>query len=262
MDLIIVGDQSDRFCTEVLDLVQQIGYTADILNIYDAARLFSVGVEDGQVCVTPDIPLLLRIQPPSTIRKSFDDSFMYGECLSTLWAAATLNKSTVINRPTANGIWGKTSYSSVLTAMRGGWRDNDIELFSSQILLPATQKLNQQWYVQDLSTYNTTAYPNIPPGEGAYRGRWADFDPGYEVVVVLDNQAWRSTNVPLEHLLLEEKSISLIRNLDLTFATVTWSISENLEDATLARIDPFPMMEQIQFVWPVLAPALLEVLFS
>ncbi|HIK03256.1 MAG TPA: hypothetical protein IGS40_00840 [Trichormus sp. M33_DOE_039] len=262
MDLIIVGDRSDRFCTEVLDLVQQAGYTADIFDVCDAARLFSIGMEDGQVFVTPDIPILLRIQSPSTIRTSFDDSFIYGECLSTLWAAATLNKSPVINRPTTHSIWGKTSYSSVLTAVRAGYQENDIEIFSSQILPPHTAKINQQWYVQDLVTYNTTAYPNIPEGEGPYRGRWADIDPGYEIVVVLEDKAWRSTTVPLEHLALEQQSISLMRNLDLTFATVTWSISENLETATIARIDSFPLMEQIQFVWPALAPALLEVLFS
>jgi hypothetical protein len=262
MDLIIVGDESDRFCGEVAEIAMEKGYDVAILDVYDAARVFSIGIEDGQAFVTPDIPMILRMSPPAAVRASFDDSFQYGECLATLWAAAALSKSTVINRPTANSIWGRTSYSSVLTKLNAGAIEEQVEIFSSQAPTPPSKQVNKEWYLQDLVTYNTTPYPEIPKGEGPYRARWSEPDPAYEIVVVLDDKAWRCTNISLEHLELEEKSIFLVRNLDLIFGAVIWNISEDLTDTTIARIDSFPLMEQLQFVWPALAPALLEVLFQ
>ncbi|PAX52576.1 hypothetical protein [Brunnivagina elsteri] len=262
MDLLIVGSSDDSFCVEVSELVKQKGYTTGILDVCDAARLFSISIADRKSQVTPDIPVILRIPSPATIRTSFDDSFMYGECLATLWAATTLSKSIVINRPTANSLWGNVSYSSTLTKLRAGYSNSSVEIFSSQIPSSPQALLNKQWCLQDLATYDTSFYPQIPNDIGPFRASWVDSNLDYEIVVVLDDKAWRCTNVGLEHLRLEEKSISLLRNLDLVFGTITWSIESNLEKASVARINPYPSLEEIQFVWSAFAPALLETIFS
>lgn len=262
MDLLIVGSNDDSFCEEVSELVKYKGYTSVILDIYDAAKLFSIAIADGKSDVTPNIPVILRIPSQAPIRTSFDDSFMYGECLATLWAATTLSKSIVINRPTATSLWGKISYSSSLTKLKAGDNNSNVEIFSSQVSSSPQLLMNKQWYLQDLITYNTAAYPQIPEGVGPFRASWVDSNLEYEIIVVLEDKAWRCSNVKLEYLRLEEKSISLLRNLDLVFGTVTWSIDSNLENATIAQINPYPSLEEIQFVWSAFAPALLETIFS
>jgi hypothetical protein len=137
-----------------------------------------------------------------------------------------------------------------------------VEVFSRQAPPPPTALVDRQWYLQDTSTYQTAAWPEIPEGEGPYRARCVDPDLAYEIVVVLEEQAWRCTAVSLEDLELEAQSISIAKKLDLTFGAVTWGISPDMQTATLARVDAFPSMEQVQFVWPALAPALLEALLA
>ncbi|MFN6481129.1 hypothetical protein [Nostoc sp. DedQUE07] len=261
MDLLIIGSSDDIFCQAVNELVRQKGYTSELLDVCNAARMFSISVTSEKLSITPEIPVILRIPPQMPIRTSFDDSFIYDECLATLWAAMTLSKSPVINRPTANSLWGNLSYSSNLTKLKAGYTSN-LEVFSSQVPPSPQALLDKQWYLQDLTTYNTAAYPEIPEGVGPFRASWVSANLEYEIVVVLENKAWRCTKTSLEHLQLEEKSISLLRNLDLVFGTVTWSIDSNLESANIARINPYPSLEEIQFVWSDFAPALLETIFS
>ncbi|BAZ09983.1 hypothetical protein NIES4071_17970 [Calothrix sp. NIES-4071] len=92
--------------------------------------------------------------------------------------------------------------------------DTNLEIFSSQVTSSSQVLLNKQWYLQDLISYNTAAYPEIPEGVGPFRATWVDSNLEYEIVIVLEDKAWRCTNVGLEHLQLEEKTISLLRNLD------------------------------------------------
>ncbi|QSJ14639.1 hypothetical protein JYQ62_22350 [Nostoc sp. UHCC 0702] len=261
MDLIIVGDRGDRFAIEVVNLAKQKGFVAEILDVCEAAQLFTVSIDSGCAIVTPDIPLVLRMSAPSAIRQDFDTSFQYGECLATLWAAAALMKSTVINRPTPFSAWGRAANSSVLTQVRAGLTPEGTEIFSLHPPTPPQELVNQQWNVQDLTTFIDTPWPEIPEGEGPYRAYYSDFDPAYEMVVVLGEQAWRCTTASLEHLQLENQSIAMIKQLEMTFGVVIWSISPNLNNSTLFRVNPFPSMQQVQFVWHSLAPALIDILF-
>lgn len=261
MDLIIVGDRGDRFATEVVNFAKQKGFIAEILDVCEAAQLFTVNVDSGRAIVTPDIPLLLRMPAPSTIRQDFDSSFQYGECLATLWAAAALMKSTVINRPTPFSAWGRAANSSILTSHRAGLHPKGREVFSLYPAAPPQEFANQQWNVQDLTTYIDTPWPEIPEGKGPYRAYDSDTDPAYEMVVVLGKQAWRCTTAPLEELQLEYQSISIIQQLEMTFGVVIWSISPNLDNYALFSVNPFPAIQQVQFVWHSLAPALIEAFF-
>ncbi|AFY31477.1 hypothetical protein [Calothrix sp. PCC 7507] len=261
MDLVIVGDRSDFLAIAVVNLAKEQGFVAEILDVCAAAQLFTVSIDSGCAIVTPDIPLLLRMPAPSTIREDFDASFQYGECLATLWAAAALMKSTVINRPTPFSAWGRASNSTVLTEVRAGLSPEGMEVFSLHPPAPAQQLVNQQWYLQDMTTFTDTPWPEIPGGEGPYRAYYSDSEPAYEMVVVLGEQAWRSTTAPLEHLQLESRSISVMKPLDITFGVVIWSISPDLDHAVLFRVNPFPSLQQVQFVWHSLAPALIQAFF-
>jgi hypothetical protein len=190
----------------------------------------------------------------------------------SLWAAAALSKSTVINRPGVDGFMGRLSHSAALTELRAGC-GGALEVFAKSAPPPPEDRkqetvplllegMEQRWYIQDLGTYRTAAWPHMPEGVGPYRARWASTEPAYEVVAVLGSNAWRCTIVPLDHLELEQKSIFLLKQLKLVFGTVIWSISQDLKSATLARVNSFPTMGQVQFVWTSLGPALLKEFFS
>lgn len=260
MELLVVADPADRLASEVVQIAREHGHTAFIFNVCEAARLFSIHIDSGQASIEPDLPLFLRMPSQPVLRTSFDASFQYGECLATLWAAAALSKSPVINRAGVNGLLGRASYSSALTELRAGVTGGATEVFSRDVPSPP-EPGKQQWYIQDTITYRTTAWPTIPEGTGPYRARWADPDPAYEVVVVLGHQAWRCTIVPLDHLELQQKSIFVIQKLGLNFGAVTWSISPDLKCATLVRVNPFPSMGEVQFVWLGLGPALMKEFF-
>jgi hypothetical protein len=261
MDLLIVGDANDDFALSVDQMTQSQGYKADILDPESAAQLFTIAIQSKQATVIPDIPLILRLLAPPTLRTSFDESFQYGESLATLWAAATLTKSPVINRPTANSFWGHASYSSTITYQRAQLEPEFTEVFALYPPPPRGNLVEQQWYIQNTATQEVQPWSSILHEPGPYRGKWSNYEPAYELVTVLGDQAWRSTSTPLEHLELESKSVFIVRNLELSFATLWWNVSEDLQQASLVRVNPFPTMSELQFVWSDLGSALMEVLF-
>jgi hypothetical protein len=79
-------------------------------------------------------------------------------------------------------------------------------------------------------------------------------------VGVVERQAWRSTTVALDAFDLEARSIAIARNLGLGFLVVTWGLDAGLEQTRLARIDPYPRVDQLLPVWQEVAPALIEAL--
>jgi hypothetical protein len=53
-----------------------------------------------------------------------------------------------------------------------------------------------------------------------------------------------------------------MEKLGLLFGAISWAIFDNSNMATLARVEPFPSIEQVQFVWEPSSTALMEILFT
>ena len=268
MDLLIVSDRADQLAQAIQSGFAQLGKRAEILDILTAAQLFTLEIVNGKVAITPDLPLILRPTASEVMQKNFDQSFHHGESLSTLWAVAAACQSRVLNRPTPRSMWGLTSFSTVLTHYRAQLELEMPEQFTLNppvlnppVLKPQTQA-QHQWYLQDMGTFETTVATENPPGQGPYRARQAFRDRHYEMVVVLANRAWRSTQVPLDFLNLESRSIQLLRNLDLEFGVVIWSIQPDLTACTIAKVEPFPTFAQVELVWHDLLISLYEEIFG
>jgi hypothetical protein len=261
MDLLIVGEATDGFAIAIVEAFAEFGKVAIILDVMSAAQLFTIEITQGQAVVSPDLPMILRVASPELLRNNFDDTFQYEEAFSTILAVAAICHSPVLNRPNPRNMWGDVPLSSVLTQFRAEVTPDTQEIFTlhSSIDLTATNS-QQQWYTQDLGTYRTTLASASPPGNGPFRHRLSLADPDYEIVVVLADRAWRTTQVPLEHLELERQSISLLRNLNLDFGIVIWSINRAFTQATIARIETFPSFPRVELVWSELAMSLHEVL--
>jgi hypothetical protein len=260
VDLIIVGEAEDSLAQAIADTFTKLGKEVAILDVLSAAQLFTVEIINGKVSVTPDLPIILRVASPQLIRNNFDETFQYEEALSTLWAVTAACNSPVLNRPNPRSMWGQVAFSSVLTQVRANLTPDTQEIFTLHPPKLTADDPQQQWYLQDLGTYQTTLASEKPQGNGPFRARLMLANSGYEIVVVLANRAWHTTQVPLAHLELERQSIALLRNLDLNFGLVIWSINSDRDRANIARIETFPTFAQVELIWSELAISLYEVL--
>ncbi|MFF4576051.1 hypothetical protein [Streptomyces sp. NPDC001410] len=269
--LVVVADPEDPVAIEVRDFVQDSGREATILDVFDAAQLFTVTVDGSSAVVEPALPMFLRLPAPPLQRISFDAEFHFSECLAHLWAVAALTPAPVINRPEPGGLGTRVSASAALTELRAGLGDGSPEIFSSRPCGPRgepTDGQGDQWWVQDLDSWTTRPWHELSDslapsavGSGPYRARWSDPEPLFESVVVLGDQAWRSSPVDLDHLGLQERSTEMVARLGLQLSSVVWRLSDDLAQARPIVVEPFPDVEQLRMVWLGLGPQLVKVLF-
>ncbi|MFD4599630.1 hypothetical protein ACFWPQ_16555 [Streptomyces sp. NPDC058464] len=278
--LVVVADPEDSVAVEVRDFVLDSGHPATILDVFDAAQLFTLTVDGSAAVVEPALPMFVRLPAPPLLRVSFDAEFQFNECLAHLWAVAALTPAPVINRPAAGGPGTRVSPSAALTELRAGLPVGSPEIFSSRPPEPPersepsepsggpSEEEGTQWWVQDLDSWHTRPWPDLPDGRGPsadghgpYRARWSDPDPLFESVVVLGNHGWRSSPVDLDRLGLEGRSTEIVAKLGLDLAAVVWRLSPDLTRARPVAVDPFPDVEQLRMVWLGLGPQLVKVLF-
>ncbi|WP_218825609.1 hypothetical protein [Streptosporangium subroseum] len=260
IEFVIVADPADKVAAELAAYVREHGRTAAVLDVFEAAQLFTLSVIGGRATVEPVLPMILRLPAPPVLRTDVDAEFQFNECLAQLWAVAALSPAPVVNRPSAHSLGGQVSYSAALTAMRAGVHDGSAEVFASTYPEPGVPE-GDRWWVQDTGTLTTSPWPERPVGEGPYRGRWSDSDPAFEIVVVLEGRAWRCTTADLEHLDLEGRSLAVSARLGLTLTAVTWRVTADAEDALLVNVEPYPGLEELRMVWLGFGPHLMKLLF-
>ncbi|MFJ9865991.1 hypothetical protein [Streptomyces sp. NPDC101165] len=269
--LVVVADPEDPVAIEVRDFVRDSGREATILDVFDAAQLFTVAVDGSGAVVEPALPMFLRLPAPPLQRISFDAEFQLSECVAHLWAVAALTPAPVINRPEPGSLGTHVSASAALTELRAGLTGGSPEIFSSRPCGPHGEPADgqgTQWWVQDLDSWTTRPWPELSDalapsadGSGPCRARWSDPEPLFESVVVLGDQAWRSSPVDLDHLGLQERSTQIVARLGLQLSSVVWRLSPDLAQAWPVVVEPFPDVEQLRMVWLGLGPQLVKVLF-
>ncbi|MFI9244682.1 hypothetical protein ACIGXF_19290 [Streptomyces sp. NPDC053086] len=258
-DLLVLADPQDPTAVELAAYVTEQGRSVAVLDVFDAAQLFTVTARAGTATVDPVVPLVLLLPAPPERRTGFDAEFHLGECFAQLWAVAALTPAPVINRPAGTLVAGRTSRSAAVTARRAGEHGNG-ELFSRAYPRPGSPE-GEAFWVEDLGTLRARRWPERPPGTGPYRSRWTDTNPATETVVVLGDRAWRCTTADLDHLDLEARSVAAATALCLDLAALVWRVTDGTATARLVHVEPFPALEQLRMVWLGLGPRLMEVLF-
>lgn len=255
-DLLIISEPHDQLAQEFFKYVRHAGRKPVKLTFPGAAKFFTISLNSNNSVVEPDIPIFLRPPLIQRTRKSFCNDFSNSEYLATIWSACHMTNSPCVNRPSLYGFSGRISTCTTITERRAG-RPALVQEIYSDIVSQADSKRNL--CLEDTKTFDTAILPNTPKGSGPYRMRsiHGEF---YEFVVVVGKSAFRVSEVPLNGLNLEARSIRIIKNLQLTFGIVVWSISSDLVEANVSRIEPFPSLDQVHYVWSTTAQALEELL--
>ncbi|MFD0772836.1 hypothetical protein ACFQZ2_02745 [Streptomonospora algeriensis] len=257
---LLVANDTDRLAQELAAVARSEGQDPLLRDLTQASRMFSISVEARSCTITPDLPLFLRAPLQRARPQEFRQSFHSLEHTGTLWAVASLIESPCVNRPTPRGFVA-TSPSACITELRAGFPESATppELFMSDPL--SAEADGSLWCQQDTGTGHITRSSEVPVGQGPYRMRQRNPEAAYETVIVVDNDAWRTSTEPLSQVGdLEECSIGVAAQLGLTFAAVLWALDPEGEKAVLARVDPYPGFDQVLPVWTEAATALLKVL--
>jgi len=256
MDFLVIADSRDQFAAAITEEASYRGYVAQHLDFMSAGRIFSIELTGATCIVHPGYPVLLR--PPIALPPDSDSDtlFHFGECVAAIWSALALSHSKVIGRPGRYGLAGRCSFSSAITEMRAGSFQERPEVFASASSM--LTGLSPDWAVQNQTSFIIKALGELEPNApGALRSRPVEPDEGYELVVVLEQQAWRVSIVDLEHLKLEARSIELVAFLDLNFAVVVWAVDKTLSLARIARVEPWP---SLNLIFPVASEVLLAMI--
>jgi hypothetical protein len=255
MDVLVVADRQDALAGLFAAEVRRRGKTPVILGRSDAARLFTIAGDEGASRVEPDVPILLRPNPPPRPGRDADEQFLTGECLATLWAACVLTAAPVVNRPTSTGFEARWSGSGAVTERRAA-ADMAPELYG-RTRTGDRPPDDRPWAIED-SRGRTRRWTGPDIGDGPFRARPLLADELYERVVVLQPQAWRTSTVDLCGFGLEQRSREIAAAIGLAFAVVTWGVAPDLGAVRLARVDPYPRADHVLPVWHDCLPALLE----
>ncbi|MGH6882639.1 hypothetical protein [Hypericibacter sp.] len=257
MDLLIVADRRDPVATLLAAEAKRHDRRMVAMEHEEAGRLFSIAGEAQETRILPDLPMLIRPTAPPIPNRDSDAAFLAGESMATLWTAATLARSPVLNRPSHRGFEAGWSSSGAITERRAG-TDMAPEIYA-RAQTDAGPPDRRPWAVEDMRG-RTRRWVGADTGNAPYRARPVIEDEAYERVIVLEGQAWRCTTLSLDGFDLEARSIAIAGNLGLGFVAVTWGLDPKLEQARLARIDPYPRVDQIIPVWEDLGPALIAAL--
>ncbi|MFF5532807.1 hypothetical protein ACFY71_10015 [Streptomyces cinerochromogenes] len=134
-DLVVVADPQDPTALELAAYVTEQGRSAAVLDVFDAAQLFTVTARAGTATVDPVVPLVLLLPAPPDRRTGWDAEFHLGECFAQLWAVAALTPAPVVNRPAGTLVAGRTTRSAAVTARRAGEDGNGGQRLDAELPL-------------------------------------------------------------------------------------------------------------------------------
>jgi len=256
-EALVIAHPQDLLATALVEAFSRAGHRARRLDVIAAAQALTIAVADHGCEVRPAVPMVLRC-PTRPDTDDADTRFLYGESLATLWAAASLTGAPVLGRPGGMGFGGACASSAVVTEMRGGIFRGREEVFLNGAM---PQQTGSEWWFQDQRSLAVASAGQNPAYPGPQRGRPVQQEEEYELVVVLGDQAWRRTSIELPGVDLLEASSTLVRRLELDFALVVWAISTERTLLGLARITPWPALEDIGFAWDAVVPAIIGYLW-
>jgi hypothetical protein len=238
-ELAIVALEADAVARAVSKAARLRGYRAETLTPLEYAATVDVRVGGETVLVEPDVPLLLRA-PSIGQDHSPDAEFLVAEASAVMHSAAALQRSVVINRPSAVARFGRTS-GLLDHALRAATIDPELaevvrrERFTSRFPSGA-----EALEVEEVGTGDAAWVPEQPHGAGPYRARGGRREDDQAVVVVLGGRWWARRPAFSARHDLGPRSAAVLAALDLTFGSVHWQVADEDQGAAIDRVSALP----------------------
>lgn len=249
----VVASHTDTLADAVADLARGRGWQVERTTHAVAALATSVEVAREGNQVFPDCALFLR-PPLERWPDDDDEAFLQQERLAHLWAAAALGGKAVVNRPTAAGLWGRVTHSSLVTELRAGLAGDRTEVFCTN----AGRRAWPGTWAAARPNGSVVPWPAASCEPVRARPIWEGEE--YEAVVVVGERAWRMSDASLTHLALEEQTVTAFRRLELSFGLAWWAVAPHADRAMPVRFLPAPSFAEVAPRWPQIGQELLRLL--
>lgn len=247
-DVLIVSRPEDDVARRLAAALSARGRSFTQVDGPTAARLFTIQSTASGEEVAPDVPMFVRPAPwwSGGAEITPDARFLGSECFATFWAAATLSRSPVINRPTLDGsVYRLTAGTLAAYSVGRG------EIHASG---PEQIEEKDGAFWAETADFRVGVLAALP-ADAPVRARRVDVGAGYEIVTVVGGEAFPATTDPrsVAHD-LGTRSIALARQFHVHFASVTWSVTDDTAEAV--RLNANPDKSDLRYRWADVLDAL------
>jgi hypothetical protein len=219
-----------------------------------AARLFTLRLDQCISSVAPSVAMFIRPSAwqPNLTERNADERFLHAEAYATIWAAATLCKEPVINRPSINGYVARLTWGAINAAA------NDAAHSATELYTSGPEMLDSvddALWGEDMSFH---AAPVALLRSGMpLRARRVNPAALYEIVTVVGGSAFPATSDSrTKELNLPDRSLQIAKQAQVHFATITWAVDDN--GAVPTRLNAAPDEAELRHAWTEVADALCE----
>jgi hypothetical protein len=245
----------------LFEAAKERGVSCRLMDHIEAAANITLMISGITAEVVPDVPTFFRLPRPLPIGSNSDLRFHYTERLATLWAALSLSRSPVINRPDRYGLLSRWSKSASVIGSRARIRSSS-ELFCKSNPVSAIGDTDEMWWIEDLVLGEVSALPQLPKGCGPYQ-----CCPGYDrhkhcLAIVVDEEVFivGPDDVPTHSVRALSKTVML--ELGVCFGTTGWEINIEDGEACLISVNPHPSLCRLAPAWHLVAPAIIACLLK
>jgi hypothetical protein len=257
--VLIVAGPHDGAAIHLREALEAKGQTVAQLDGPAASRLFTVRVGPDKTSVEPDLPMFVRASAwwYDDAAADADERFLRSEAYAAFWAAATLSRAPVINRPTGEGAVGRLTAAELRARLKSEPALAVRELHASgpELITDATDSM----WGED-ANFLTARVADLRHG-CPLRAR--DLNPCalYEIVTVVGGRGFAATtDSRTTELGLIGLSVKHAREAGAHFATVTWAIDE--KGAEPIRLNAAPEEQELRYSWTEVSEALWEDLLA
>jgi hypothetical protein len=252
-DILIVAREDDRVAIRLRRALEERSRRVIQLDGPSAARIFTIRVQSDSTIVAPSVPMFIRASAwwSDVAPETPDDRFLRAEEYATFWAAAALCDAPVVNRPGRHGGVGRMTWGAIARAQNLRPERERCEIFASGPEM--VTHLDDAMWAEDPN------YVSAPIGSLQarlpVRARKISADALYEIITVVGQRAFSATTDPSTvRLDLINRSLTLARQVDVHFATVTWAIDDG--GATAVRLNDAPDEAELRYSWSEVVEAL------
>jgi len=238
IDILLVGEQGDELLRALAAACQSRAARHVLLSPLDLCRLVTVRNRDGVPSVSPDLPLIFR----QTFRewpRSRNDQFLRLEEYAHLWAALSLMRSPVVNRPTIEGMHSSNPQSAQAKLLRLATLYPG--LVPAEVYASVDSFDRGRYEVASLTKFIPEDDIDDPVSTQTYRAR-RRLPPGwlYLQTIFCGESVWvkHDSYGNLDWLRIHTRTIA--ENLGLHLGVIYWRAQPLLGRAEVARVVPYP----------------------